>query len=155
ASVDIRVIGPDLDKLSEIGSELERRVKAIGGYGVTDVDLYLNKPQLEVAIDRDRASDLGLSVRGIAETLRILVGGQDISTFKLGGETYDVMAQLGRGERNDPRDLLELFVRNPRGDLISLSGVVKLRETVAPREINHYDRSRNVRFTVIPGLHAQ
>jgi multidrug efflux pump len=155
ASVDIRVVGPDLDKLSEIGKELERRVMEIGGYGVTDVDLYLNKPQLEVVIDRERASDLGLSVRGIADTLRVLLGGDDLSTFKLGGETYDVMAQLGRGERNDPRDLLELFVRNPNNDLISLSSVVKVRETVAPREINHYDRVRNVRFTVMPGLHAQ
>ena len=108
-----------------------------------------------MAIDRDRASDLGLSVRAIAETLRILLGGEDLSTFKLDGETYDVMAQLGRGERNDPRDLLELFVRNPRGELISLSGVVKVRETVAPREINHYDRARNVRFTVLAGAHAQ
>jgi multidrug efflux pump len=155
ASVDIRVVGPDLEKLSEIGKELERRVQALGGYGNTDVDLYLNKPQLEVAIDRERASDLGLSVRGIAETLRILLGGEDLSTFKLGGETYDVMAQLGRGERNDPRDLLELFVRNPNDDLISLSSVVKIRETVAPREINHYDRVRNVRFTVLPEEHAQ
>jgi multidrug efflux pump len=155
ASVDIRVVGPDLDVLSKVGKELERRVKAIGGYGNTDVDLYLNKPQLEVAIDRERASDLGLSVRSIAETLRVLLGGEDLSTFKLGGETYDVMAQLGRGERNDPRDLLELFVRNPSGELVSLSSVVNVRETVAPREINHYDRVRNVRFTVMPAAHAQ
>jgi multidrug efflux pump len=155
ASVEIRVQGSDLHRLSEIGKQLDQRVQAIPGYGVTDVDLYLNKPQLEVAIDRERASDLGLSVRSIAETLRVLLGGQDLSTFKLGGKTYDVMAQLGRGERNDPRDLLELFVRNPRGELISLSSVVDVRETVAPREINHYDRERNVRFTVIPGEHAQ
>ncbi|HEX5065016.1 MAG TPA: efflux RND transporter permease subunit [Myxococcota bacterium] len=155
ASVDIRIVGPDLQKLSKLGRELERRVQAIPGYGVTDVDLYLNKPQLEVAIDRERASDLGLSVRSIAETLRVLLGGEDLSTFKLMGETYDVMAQLGRGERNDPRDLLELFVRNPHGELISLSSVVNVRETVAPREINHYDRERNVRFTVIPEKHAQ
>ncbi len=155
ASVDIRVLGPDLGRLSNIGRELERRVQALGGYGNTDVDLYLNKPQLEVTIDRERASDLGLSVRDIAETLRVLLGGEDLSSFKLEGETYDVMAQLGRGERNDPRDLLELFVRNPQGELISLSGVVRVRETVAPRAINHYDRERNVRFTVLPEQHAQ
>jgi multidrug efflux pump len=155
ASVDIRIQGPDLQQLSKIGRELDRRVHAIPGYGVSDIDLYLNKPQLEVAIDRERASDLGLSVRAIAETLRVLLGGQDLSTFKLAGETYDVMAQLGRGERNDPRDLLELFVRNSQGQLISLSSVVDVRETAAPREINHYDRERSVRYTVIPGSHSQ
>ena len=72
-------------------------------------DLYLNKPQLEVAIDRDRASDLGVSVRDIGTTLQILLGGLDISTFKLEGETYDVIAQLRREVRARPQDLLGLF----------------------------------------------
>jgi len=155
ASVDIRILGPDLATLSEIGHELERRVMALGGYGNTDVDIHLNKPQLDVRIDRDRASDLGVSVREIARTLQVLLGGEDLSTFKMDGETYDVMAQLGRGERNDPRDLLELAVRAASGDLISLSALVDLEETIAPRAIHHYDRIRNVRFTVQPGEVSQ
>ena len=107
-------------------------------------NLYLNKPQLEVAIDRERASDLGVSVRSIASALQILLGGLDLSTFKLGGETYDVMAQLEQRERNDPRDLLELYVRGNNDQLVSLSAVVNTRETIAPREIPHYDRQRSV-----------
>jgi multidrug efflux pump len=150
ASVDIRILGPDLDTLSRLGKQLEARIQELPGYGPTNVDIYLNKPQFEVSIDRDRASDLGLSVRDIARTLQVMLGGRDISTFKLGGETYDVVAQLGRGERNDPRDLLELFVRSPHAGLVSLSSVVEVVETTAPRAINHYDRQRNVRFTVRP-----
>jgi multidrug efflux pump len=150
AGVDVRVQGPDLERLSRIGHALERSVGEIPGYGGTNVDIYLNKPQLEVEIDRDRASDLGVSVRDIATTLQVMLGGSDLSTFKREGETYDVVAQLGRGERNDPRDLLELFVRSDEGDLIPLSGMVDVRETSAPRAINHYDRLRNVRFTVRP-----
>jgi multidrug efflux pump len=155
ASVDIRIQGPDLVTLARIGEELERQVEEIGGYGDTNLDIYLNKPQLDVEIDRDRASDLGISVRDIARTLQVLLGGLDLSTFKLGGETYDVIAQLGRGERNDPRDLLELFVRGPGGQLHPLSGFVTVRETTAPRAIAHYDRVRSVRFTVIPEDHSQ
>jgi multidrug efflux pump len=155
ASVDIRILGPDLDTLSKIGKELESRIEELPGYGHTNVDIYLNKPQFEVSIDRERASDLGLSVRDIARTLQVLLGGRDISTFKVGGETYDVVAQLGRGERNDPRDLLELFVRSEEAGLISLSGVVNVKETTAPRAINHYDRQRNVRFTVRPKVVSQ
>ena len=150
ASVDVRIQGPDLQKLADIGEELERRVDAMPGYGNIDVDIHLNKPQFEVDIDRDRASDLGVSVRDIASTLQILLGGRDLSTFKLDGETYDVVAQLGRGERNDPRDLLELSVRSGLGDLISLSALVQVRETTSPRSIHHYDRVRDVRFTVSP-----
>ncbi len=155
AKVDIRIQGPDLPRLAEIGQEMERRFGELPGYGHTDADLYLNKPQLEVAIDRDRASDLGVSVRDIASTLQVMLGGQDLSTFKLEGETYDVMAQVGRGERNDPRDLLELFVRAGNGDLISLSALVDIRETIAPRAINHYDRQRSLRFTVQPNEVSQ
>jgi multidrug efflux pump len=148
AAVDLRIQGPDLQVLSDVGHQLEDRIAELPGYGNTDVDIYLNKPQFDVSIDRDRANDLGLSVREISRTLQVLLGGEDLATFKLGGETYDVVAQLGRGERNDPRDLLELSVRGASGDLISLSGVVRVKETIAPREISHYDRQRNVRFTV-------
>ena len=148
AGVDIRIQGPDLAELSRIGRELESRVEKLPGYGRTDVDLHLNKPQFEVSIERERANDLGVSVRDIARTLQVMLGGADISTFKLGGETYDVMAQVGRGERNDPRDMLELSVRGQDDQLFSLSGMVDVKETIAPRAISHYDRQRNVRFTV-------
>jgi multidrug efflux pump len=151
APVDLRIQGPDLNELARIGEELDLRVKELPGYGdITDADIYLNKPQFEVEIDRDRASDLGVSVRDIARTLQVMLGGLDLSTFKLDGETYDVVAQVGRGERNDPRDMLELSVRGQDDQLFSLSGLVTVRETIAPRAVSHYDRIRNVHFTATP-----
>ena len=63
-------------------------------------DLVVNKPQLEIDIDRNRASDLGVSVRDIATTLQIMVGGLELSEFKLGGETYDVIGRLEAGSRS-------------------------------------------------------
>jgi multidrug efflux pump len=156
APVDVRILGPDLSELARIGEELERRVMDLPGYGfMTDVDIHLNKPQFEVEIDRDRASDVGVSVRDIARTLQVMLGGLDLSTFKLDGETYDVVAQVGRGERNDPRDMLELSVRGQDDQLFSLSGLVRVRETIAPRAVGHFDRNRNVRFTVTPDDVAQ
>jgi multidrug efflux pump len=150
AAVDIRIQGTDLEELSRIGHELERQVDQLPGYGNIDVDLYLNKPQFEVEIERERANDVGVSVRDIARTLQVMLGGLDLSTFKLEGETYDVVAQVGKGERNDPRDMLELAVRGQDQKLFSLSNFVKVRETIAPRAVSHYDRLRNVRFTVKP-----
>ena len=155
ASVDIRVVGDDLEELARIGHELDTQVRELPGYGRTDVDLHLNKPQFEIDIDRTRANDLQVSVRDIARTLQVMLGGLDLSTFKLGGETYDVMAQVARGERNDPRDMLELAVRGRDGQLFSLSNMVTVKETIAPRAINHYDRLRDVAFTVIPGKISQ
>ncbi|MDH3210897.1 MAG: efflux RND transporter permease subunit [Myxococcales bacterium] len=142
--VSFVIEGSDLQALASYADEIERRLGEVDGIRHVNSDLYLNKPQMEVEIDRNRASDLGISVREIASALQILLGGLDLSTFKLGGETYDVMVQLGREERNDPRDLLELYVRGNNEALIGLSAVVRMRETIAPREIPHFNRRRSV-----------
>jgi multidrug efflux pump len=145
--ISFAIGGSDLEELKRRADEIERRMEAHGGFGNVQGNLYLNKPQLEVEIDRDRASDLDLSVREVATALQILLGGVDLSTFKLGGETYKVVVQLGRDERNDPRDLQELYVRGSGGELIPLSAVIHTRETIVPREIPHYDRERSVSVT--------
>jgi multidrug efflux pump len=142
--VALVIEGPDLQTLSDFSDEIERRVQEYDGFKFTEGNLYLNKPQLEIAIDRDRASDLGVSVRDVASTLRILLGGMDLSTFKLDGETYNVMVQLERFDRDDPRDVLNFAVRGNNGNLIPLSSVIEVRETIAPREIPHYNRRRSV-----------
>ncbi len=142
--VQFVIEGDDLSALAGWADEIERRISSHSGFGNVQTNLFLNKPQLEVSIDRDRASDLGVSVRSIASALQILLGGLDLSTFKLEGETYDVMVQLEQQGRNDPRDLLELYVRGNHGELIPLSSVIDTRETIAPREIPHYDRQRSV-----------
>jgi multidrug efflux pump len=142
--VQFVIEGDDMPALAAWGDEIKKRIASYGGFGNVQTNLYLNKPQLEVSIDRDRASDLGVSVRSIASALQILLGGLDLSTFKLGGETYNVMAQLEQRERDDPRDLLELSVRGNHQELIPLSSVITTRETIVPREIPHYDRQRSV-----------
>jgi multidrug efflux pump len=142
--VSFAIEGDDLFALKSFADEIERRLSEIPGVSSVQSNLYLNKPQLEVEIDRNRASDLGVSVRDVASTLQILLGGLDLSTFKLFGETYDVVVQLERSDRDDPRDLLELVVRGNRGKLIPLSSMVQLRETIAPREIPHTNRRRSV-----------
>ena len=107
----------------------------------------MNKPQLAVEIDRERASDLGVSARDIASTLQILLGGLDLSTFKLRGETYDVIAQLDRPARSNPNDLFGLYVRAANGALIPLDSLVRVEETIAPPGLPHFDRLRSATVT--------
>jgi multidrug efflux pump len=141
--VSVVIQGPDIADLKRRSDELVARMEAMPGFSSVESDLYLNKPQLEVAIDRERASDLGVSARDIASTLQILLGGLDVSSFKLDGETYDVIAQLPRFDRSNPRDLVDLYVHGRNG-LVSLSQVVEARQTIAPRALPHYDRQRAV-----------
>ena len=144
APVSMVIQGLEIDELARLAEEVERGLEARPEFSRIETDLFLNKPQLDVHIDRDRASDLGVSVREVATTLQILLGGQDLSTFKLEGETYDVVVQLERHSRERARQLMDLYVRGHDGALIPLRSVVDARETIAPRALPHYDRFRAV-----------
>jgi multidrug efflux pump len=146
APVSLVIQGPDVAELAGYSEEIMARAKALPGFVSLQSDLVMNKPQLEVDIDRNRASDLGVSSRDIATTLQILLGGLDLSTFKIGGETYDVIAQLESGSRSNPLDVLSAYVRNERG-LIPLASVVNVRESVSPRALPHFDRLRSATIT--------
>jgi len=146
APVEVVIQGQDLFELARVADEVERQATATGDFRNVRTNLVLNKPQIEVEIDRERASDLGVSARDIATTLQIMFGGVDISTFKKDGETYDVIAQLPRDQRSTPRRLLEQFVRG-HSELIPLAAVVQSRESIAPRAIPHFDRFRSVTVT--------
>jgi len=144
APVSMVIQGQDVEALARLADQVKQRLESTPGFRRVDTNLYLNKPQLEVHIDRDRASDLGVSVRDVAEALQILLGGMDLSTFKLEGETYDVIVQLRRESREQARQLMELYVHGHDGHLIPLLSVVDARETIAPRALPHFDRFRAV-----------
>jgi multidrug efflux pump len=152
--VSLVIQGPDATRLASFADEVVRRARDLPGLVNARSDLVLNKPQLVVDIDRNRAADLGVSVREIASTLQILLGGLDLSTFKLQGETYKVMVQLEQRERSRPRDVVELYVHGTGGDLIPLQSVVKVRESTAPRGLPHFDRLRSatVSASLLPGV---
>jgi multidrug efflux pump len=152
--VSLVIQGPDVQTLSRFGKEIVRRAAELPGFVNVRSNLVLNKPQLVVDIDRNRAADLGVSVRTIASTLQILLGGLDLSTFKLEGETYKVMVQLEETYRRRPAELLELYVRGKNNDLIPLQSVVHVRESTAPRGLPHFDRLRSATLsaTLLPGV---
>jgi multidrug efflux pump len=140
--VSLVIQGPDVRQLERYASEFVRRSREIRGLTNVRSDLLLNKPQLSVHIDRDRASDLGVSVRDAATTLQILLGGLDLSSFKHEGEIYDVVVQLEAGARSSPRDVLGLYANGVGGQLIPMASFVDVRESTAPRALPHFDRQR-------------
>ncbi|HEY3156350.1 MAG TPA: efflux RND transporter permease subunit [Candidatus Eisenbacteria bacterium] len=107
-----------------------------------DTDLKLNKPQLEILIDRDRAASLGVSVTEIGTTLETLLGGREVTDFKRGSKQYHVIAQVPAAGRATPDVIEEIYVKGKEG-LVQLANVVKVRETVAPKELKHYNRVRS------------
>ncbi len=123
------------------------------GLGNVDSDLRLNKPEIKVAVDRDKAADLGIEVEAVARTLETMLGGRQVTRFKLSGKQYDVMVQVAGTERVTPGDLANIYVRARSGEMVPLANLAALRETVTPRELNHFNklRSATLTATLAPG----
>jgi len=115
-----------------------------------DADLKINRPEGAVAIDRQRAADLGVSVEDVARTLQLAYGGQRFGFFLLNERQYDVIGQVERGDRNDPGDLAKLFVRSGGGVMVSLDNLVTFAETVGPPAIYRFNRFTSA--TISAGL---
>ena len=135
---------PDFDALREYTPKMLERVRGLEGLTGVDSDLRVNKPELRVEIDRNKAAALGVSVADVANTLRVLLGGADVTKFRHGNERYDVIVQLAEEDRRTPQQIERLYVRNRRGDLVQLANVVAVEEGVGPSSLNHYNRRRSV-----------
>lgn len=112
-----------------------------------DVDLRLNKPELRIAVERDKAADLGVSVEVVAKAIETLLGGRNVTRYKRDGEQYDVIVQTQASGRTTPDDIDRIYVRGRNDTMIPLSALVKVRESVSPRELNHFGQRRSVSFT--------
>jgi multidrug efflux pump len=118
-----------------------------------DTDLKLNKPRINIVVDRDKAADLGIPIEVIGRTLETMMGGRQVTRYKQNGKQYDVIVQIADADRTNPDQLNALYVRSAAGQMIPLSNLVRFVEGVAPRELNHFNklRSATLNATLAPG----
>lgn len=138
------------DKLKDV---LPRMLEAANKSQVlqgVDVDLKFNKPELRIEIDRLKASELGVTVNDISETLQLALSNQRMGYFTRSGKQYSVIGQVTRGDRDDPNDLKGLYVSNNNGVPIPLLNLLHITEDVTPPTLYHYNRYRS--FTISSGL---
>jgi multidrug efflux pump len=143
-----------IESLAEVTEQLRRELAQNPMLQGVDTDLQLNKPEIRIEIDRERAADLGVQVESIGRTLESLLGGRQVTRFKKAGEQYDVIVQLERRDRDTPQDIRDIYVRGRDGAPVALSSVLKLSEAVSPRELNHFLQQRAVTITagLAPGV---
>ncbi|NYZ12513.1 efflux RND transporter permease subunit [Azospirillum sp. RWY-5-1] len=129
------------------------RIRDYPGLVGVDSDLKLNKPQVEVTMNRDKVTDAGVQVSTVGRTLETMLGGRQVTRFEQNGEQYDVILRLGGADRNTPRDLSRIYVRGADGTMIQLSNLVTAEEKVAPKELNRFNqlRSATITATLAPG----
>lgn len=139
---------------SESYQELARTVRVFQdemannpGFVQVDTDLRLNKPEIKLEVDRERAADLGVSVDLVARAIESMVGGRKVTRYKRGGEQYDVIVQTSPSGRDTPDDIERIFVRGKGAELIPLSALVRIHEVVVPRELIHFGQRRSATIT--------
>ncbi|HEY4541240.1 MAG TPA: efflux RND transporter permease subunit, partial [Noviherbaspirillum sp.] len=135
---------------TELAQAVERIIEeASKNSGLTNIDsdLRLNKPQVSVQVDRDRAADAGVQVETVGRTLETMLGGRNVTRFKRGNDQYDVVVQIRDENRRSPNDIENIFVRGAGDRMIPLSSLVTVRESVAPRELNHFGQRRAATIT--------
>jgi HAE1 family hydrophobic/amphiphilic exporter-1 len=155
--IDFVLRGPEIVALAGYADELVERSKSIGGIVDADTTLKLNKPELRVRIDRERAADLGVNTSDIATSLRLMVGGEEeASRFRDESinEDYDVQLRLTEADRSDAGTISRLYVPSSRGGLVRLDNLVNIGRDTSPSRIDRLDRERqvSVRASVAPGF---
>jgi multidrug efflux pump len=108
-----------------------------------DVNLKFNKPELQITIDRLKASELGISIMDISNTLQLALSGRRFGYFIRNGKQYEVIGQVDRKDRDAPLDLKSFYVRSRAGELIQLDNLVSISETANPPTIYHYNRLKS------------
>lgn len=145
--IQYSIRGRDLSELETYTRQVVNEFSKLPGIVDVDTSLETGKPEVRVFIDRDKASDLGVEIATIAESVNFLIGGEvDVTKFKdeAKGRRYDVRARLTPEDRMNPGDIGRLSVRSKDGRLVELSNIVKIQEAGGPSIINRVDRQRAI-----------
>ena len=141
------VTSDSYQNLSQVVKQFQEKLAANPGFVQVDTDLRLNKPEIRLDVDRERAAAMGVSVDSVTHTVETMLGGRSVTRYKREGEQYDVVLQTEGTQRTAPDDIERLFVRGQGSEMIPLASLVKTSEIVSPRELNHFSQRRSAAIT--------
>ncbi len=140
----------DFEKLQNVLPKILEKANADPTLMGVDVDLKFNKPELRVIINRLKATQLGISVQDISQTLQLAYSNLRFGYFTREGKQYQVIGQVIRLDRDAPDDLKKLYVRTASGQLVSIDNVVTVEESATPPALYHFNRYKSA--TISAGL---
>lgn len=135
------------EEILDSGQQLVAKMNQHPGINQVRLDLSLNKPELRIDIDREKAAALGIHVNTVAQTLESLLGSKTVTRFKRKNKQYDVLVQLDKSQRLTPQDIKDIYLRASSGDLVPLNNVVTIQHTTTASELPHFDKYRAAQIT--------
>jgi multidrug efflux pump len=140
--------GPEYEQIAEWSEKLLQLASENPGLVDPETSWKERKPQIRVAINRDRAAELGVSLQSIGRTLETMLGSRIVTTYIDRGREYNVVLQARDAERASPTDLENINVRSQRtGEMVALANVVRLVETSGAMELSRFDRLRAIEIS--------
>src|SRR5688500_7022214 len=157
APVQYIISGQDIAKLDQYTTEMLARVREVEGVSEASTSLITGRPAYSVQIDRRRAADLGVTVSDIANAMRLLVGGLEVTDFSEAGERYEVRVRADLAARTRPEQIARITVPSSTGRAVRLSEVATIEETTGPALITHFGRERQATIFIntLPGSSEQ
>jgi len=145
SGINVRLLGPDLQKIGEYGKKVYDQLKTVPGFADVDMDLDINSPELQIQIDRQRASELGVRAADVATAVRLMIAGEDqISTYKEADEQYPVTMQLLPEQQKDPLVLARLMIPSTKVGQVRLDNIASVQRGLSPGRIYRYNRQFQV-----------
>jgi len=144
----------DFSRLNDVAAAVTAKAMQSGMFMFLDTDLKIDKPQVSFDIDREKAAQLGLSMKEIGSSLGAMVGGGYVNYFSLAGRSYKVIPQIQQKDRLNPEQLKDIYIRTGAGAMIPLSTVVTTHKSVVPESLSHFQQmnSATVGGVAMPGV---
>lgn len=137
----------DYKHIMKVGQQLVAKMRENPGINQTRIDLQLNKPELQIEINRLKAANLGISVSEISRTLETLLGSRNVTRFKKDNEQYDVILQVEDEQRASPQDMSDIYLRTATGEMVALANLVTITHTTTANKLPHFDKYRAAEIT--------
>jgi multidrug efflux pump len=152
----VRFIVQTTGSWEELDGIVERLIAKMGenpNLTNPDSDLKLNKPELRIDVNREKIAAVGANIADVGRSIETMLGGRNVTRFKMGSEQYDVIVQVEDDARRTPGDLSNIFVRGADNSMIQLQNLATITETVAAKELNHFNKLRSATISagIAPG----
>ncbi|MCC5856405.1 MAG: efflux RND transporter permease subunit [Idiomarina sp.] len=139
-----------MENLQEIANDVMADAMQSGRFIMLDTDLRIDRPRQTVKIDRDKAALMGVEMSQISADLAGMMAGAYVGRFALDNRSYRVIPQVQRSERLSPEQLQNFYTRTRDGELVSMSSLVTLEESVQPQQLNRFQQLNSVTVSGIP-----
>ena len=147
--LSVALLGTDYDEIYAAAREYTEQIRSrLDSVSRPRIGYDPSQPQLSVGIDRERASDLNISLEDVAQTLRVMVDGARIVDLNADDQTVPIILEAGSDKIRDPSDLVNLYVRTPSGALVPLSSIVRLDERGVASQLDRREQRRAIEIDV-------